>query len=114
MLCVKRYNYEQRMEQLFGHDTRIQSVLEQAGDFSRSNSAAEAAGCFARDKKSLLRNVVERSKETGVWIPVVKSYNVLVDHDGNLHFIDAVVNDTKVNVFKVNKVSIKYPNKRKT
>lgn len=234
MLCVKRYNYEQRMEQLFGHDTRIQSVLEQAGDFSRSNSAAEAAGCFARDKKSLLRDVVERSKKTGVWIPDisgivdkvigygqendvflsvdgmhvvklnnfalvpaeatsfegfvhrllthnklfpecaytilgytynadhepcailrqpfikacryatdeeidtfledkgytvdmddiwfdgryeisdVKSSNVLVDHNGNLHFIDAVVNDTKVNVSKVNKVSIKHPNKRKT
>lgn len=42
----------------------------------------------------------------------VKSSNVLVDSQGNLHFIDAVVNDTQISVAKINKVSIKHPGKR--
>lgn len=44
----------------------------------------------------------------------VKSSNVLVDNNGNLHFIDAVVNDTNIKVAKTNKVSIKHPGKRTT
>ena len=37
----------------------------------------------------------------------VKCSNVLVDLDGNLHFIDAVVNDRSVRIDKINKISIK-------
>lgn len=222
------------MEQLFGHDKRIQTVLELSGDFCGSHRTATDAGCIPGNKQSLLRNVVERSKEVGTWIPDissivsnvigngqendvflsvdglhviklnnfalvppeanslegfvhrllthnmlfsecaytilgftnnadhepcailrqpyikavryatdeeidtfledkgytvdmddiwfdgqyeisdVKSSNVLVDEYGNLHFIDAVVNDTKINVAKINKVSIKHPGKRTT
>lgn len=222
------------MEQLFGHDKRIQTVMESFGDFSRSHRTTTDAGCLAGNKQSLLRNVVERAKETGTWIPDissivgnvigngqendvflavdglhviklnnfalipneakslegfihrllthnklfpecaytilgftynadnepctilrqpyikairyatdeeidnfledkgytvdmddiwfdgqyeisdVKSSNVLVDSNGNLHFIDAVVNDTTIAVAKINKVSIKHPGKRTT
>ncbi len=42
----------------------------------------------------------------------VKSSNVLVDSNNNLHFIDAVVNDISVNVAKINKISIKHPERR--
>lgn len=41
----------------------------------------------------------------------VKCSNVLVDLDGNLHFIDAVVNDISV---RIDKISIKHPGKRTT
>lgn len=222
------------MEQLFGHDSRIQTVLELSGDFCGSHRAATDAGCVTGNKQSLLRNVVERSKKTGTWISNlssivgkvigngqendvflsadglhviklnnfglvpkeanslegfvhrllthnalfpdcaytilgftynadqeicailrqpyikairyatdeeidsfledkgytvdmddiwfdgqyeisdVKSSNVLVDDYGNLHFIDAVVNDTRISVAKINKVSIKHPGKRTT
>ena len=44
----------------------------------------------------------------------VKSSNVLVDLDGNYHFIDAVVNDTRYPIDKINKISIKHPGKRST
>lgn len=44
----------------------------------------------------------------------VKCSNVLVDLDGNLHFIDAVVNDISVRIDKINKISIKHPGKRTT
>jgi hypothetical protein len=44
----------------------------------------------------------------------VKSSNVLVDLDGNFHFIDAVVNDVRYPIDKVNKISIKHPGKRST
>ena len=44
----------------------------------------------------------------------VKSSNVLVDLDGNFHFIDAVVNDIRYQIDKVNKISIKHPGKRST
>lgn len=220
------------MEQLFGHDKRIQAVLELSGDSFGSHRTAEKAGCISGNKQSLLRNVVERAKEVGTWIsdissivgevigngqendvflaadgthviklnnfalvPAeaksfegfvhrlashnklfpecaytilgftcnadnepcailqqpyikairyatdeeiddfleykgytvdmddiwfdgqyeisdVKSSNVLVDSQGNLHFIDAVVNDTQTSVAKINKVSIKHPGKR--
>ena len=42
----------------------------------------------------------------------VKSSNVLVDCNGNLHFIDAVVNEVGFNIDRVNKISIKHPGKR--
>ena len=42
----------------------------------------------------------------------VKSSNVLVDCNGNLHFIDAVVNEVNFNIDRVNKISIKHPGKR--
>ena len=98
------------MEQVFGYDTRIQSVLEQAGDFSRSNSAAETVGCIAWDKKSLLRDVVERSKETGVWIPDISGIvdkvigygqenDVFLSVDG-LHVVK-LNNFVMVDVFKI-------------
>jgi hypothetical protein len=44
----------------------------------------------------------------------VKSSNVLVDLDGNYHFIDAVVNDIRYPIDKINKISIKHPGKRST
>ena len=220
------------MEQLFGHDKRIQTVLELSSDFCGSHRTATESGCVSGNKESLLRNVVERSKETGTWIsdissivgkvigngqendvflsadglhviklnnfalvpneakslegfvhrlithnklfsecaytilgfaynadhepcailrqPYIKAFryatdeeidafledkgytvdmddiwfngqyeisdvkssNVLVDVYGNLHFIDAVANDIRINVAKINKVSIKHPGKR--
>ena len=42
----------------------------------------------------------------------VKSSNVLVDLDGNLHFIDAVVNNVNYKMDAVNKVSVKRPGRR--
>ena len=42
----------------------------------------------------------------------VKSSNVLVDHDGNLHFIDAIVNRMDARIEHVNRISIKHPGKR--
>lgn len=222
------------MEQLFGHDKRIQTVLELSSDSCGSHRTATESGCVTGDKESLLRNVVERSKETGTWISDissivgkvigngqendvflsadglhviklnnfalvpnranslegfihrllthntlfpecaytilgitynadhepcvvlkqpyikairyatdeeidafledkgytvdmddiwfdgqyeisdVKSSNVLVDDHGNLHFIDAVVNDIRISVAQINKVSIKHPEKRTT
>ena len=42
----------------------------------------------------------------------LKSSNVLVDENGNLHFIDAVVNDITVKVDKINRISIRHPEKR--
>lgn len=42
----------------------------------------------------------------------VKSSNVLVDLDGNLHFIDAVVNNVNYKMEAVNKVSVKRPGRR--
>lgn len=44
----------------------------------------------------------------------VKSSNVLVDLVGNLHFIDAVVNNVRCKIEGVNKVSVKRPGKRST
>ncbi len=38
--------------------------------------------------------------------------NVLVDENGNLHFIDAVVNDISVKVDKINRISVRHPEKR--
>lgn len=42
----------------------------------------------------------------------VKSSNVLVDLDGNLHFIDAVVNNVNYKIDVLNKVSVKRPGRR--
>lgn len=42
----------------------------------------------------------------------VKSTNVLVDTNGQLHFIDAVVNEVSFKIDRVNKISIKHPDKR--
>ncbi len=42
----------------------------------------------------------------------VKSSNVLVDNNGNLHFIDAVVNNINYKIAPINKISIKHPGKR--
>lgn len=42
----------------------------------------------------------------------LKSSNVLVDENENLHFIDAVVNDITVKVDKINRISIRHPEKR--
>lgn len=147
------------MEQLSGHDKRIQTVLELSGDILGSNRTAEDAGFLTGNKQSLLGNVVERAKEVGAWIPdiagivskvigngqendvflsvdgthVIKLNNFglvpteakslegfihrLITHNKlfpDLHFIDAVVNDTRISVAKINKVSIKHPGKRTT
>lgn len=42
----------------------------------------------------------------------VKPTNVLVDKNGHLHFIDAVVNNVSLKIDRVNKISIKHPGKR--
>lgn len=42
----------------------------------------------------------------------LKFSNVLVDENGNLHFIDAVVNDITVKVDKINRTSIRHPEYR--
>lgn len=42
----------------------------------------------------------------------VKSTNVLVDVNNNLHFIDAVVNEFSYAIDSINKISIKRPGKR--
>ena len=42
----------------------------------------------------------------------VKSSNVIVDMEGNYHFIDAVVNNVNFNIDSVNRISIKHPGKR--
>lgn len=44
----------------------------------------------------------------------VKSTNVLVDQENNLHFIDAVVNELSYKIDRLNKISIKHPGKRTT
>lgn len=44
----------------------------------------------------------------------VKSTNVLVDTNGQLHFVDAVVNEVSFKIDRVNKISIKHPGKRNT
>ena len=61
------------MEQLFGHDKRIQTVLELSSDFCGSHRTATEAGCVPETKQSLLGNVVEQSKETGTWISDISS-----------------------------------------
>ena len=42
----------------------------------------------------------------------VKTSNVIVDMEGNFHFIDAVVNNVNFNIDSVNRISIKHPGKR--
>ena len=42
----------------------------------------------------------------------VKSTNVLVDVNNNLHFMDAVVNEVSYAIDSINKISIKRPGKR--
>ena len=44
----------------------------------------------------------------------VKSSNVLVDFDGNFHFIDAIVNDVNAQVERINRISIKRPGEKNT
>ena len=44
----------------------------------------------------------------------VKSTNVLVDTNGHLRFIDAVVNKVSFQIDRVNRISIKHPGKRTT
>lgn len=61
------------MEQLFGHDKRIQTILELSSDSCGSHRTATESGCVTRNKESILRNVVERSKETGTWISDISS-----------------------------------------
>lgn len=61
------------MEQLSGHDKRIQTVLELSGDTFGSHRTAEKTGRISGNKQSLLRNVLERAKETGTWIPDISS-----------------------------------------
>ena len=220
------------MEQLFGGDKRIQAVMEHTGVQCAGSGTATSAGRIIGNKESLLRNVVERAKELGAWIPDigsivdrvigngqendefisvdglnviklknfallsseavsldgfvhrlkshnalfpecaytiigftsngdnqpcavlqqpyikaeryaidseidaflescgysvdiddiwfdgqfeisdVKSSNVLVDENGNLHFIDAVVNDISIKVDRINRISVKHPGKR--
>ena len=115
-------NENRQLEQLFGGNKRIKAMLEQACGFSNKTSATDDAQPVFRDKQSLLRHVVQRAKSLGTWIEIepligsmigngqyeisdVKCSNVLVDLDGNLHFIDAVVNDISVRIDKINKIS---------
>jgi len=44
----------------------------------------------------------------------VKPTNVLIDQNGSLHFIDAIVNEISFQIDRVNKISIKHPGKRTT
>jgi len=44
----------------------------------------------------------------------VKPTNVLLDQKGNLHFIDAVVNEVSFKIDMINKISIKHYRKQKT
>ena len=109
-------NENQELERLFGGDTRIKATLEQTCDFGRGDSSTAETQPVFRDKQSLLGHVVQRAKSLGTWIERiedhVKSSNVLVDHDGNLHFIDAIVNRMDARIEHVNRISIKHPGKR--
>lgn len=222
---------EYELDRLYGGNTFIKATMESSCDILSGNRTAEKIGRVCRDKKSLLRNVIQRAKIYGTWIKVeslvgkmigngqendvfitiegnsviklnnfgllpesatslvgfihrlvshnhlfpedaytiigfslnssnepcivlqqpyinavryatneeidafleehgytvdiddiwfngkyeisdVKSTNVLVDQNGYLHFIDAIVNEVSFQIDRVNKISIKHPKKR--
>ncbi len=98
-------NDQQQLERLFGGNPHLKATLEQTCDFGGSHPATKEAQPIFGDKQSLLRHVVQRAQSLGTWIERI---------DGNYHFIDAVVNDTRYPIDKINKISIKHPGKRST
>ena len=98
-------NDQQQLERLFGGNPHLKATLEQTGDFGGSHPATKEAQPIFGDKQSLLRHVVQRAQSLGTWIERI---------DGNYHFIDAVVNDIRYPIDKINKISIKHPGKRST
>ena len=65
--------------------------------------AAQTQPIF-RNRESLLRHVVQRAKSLGTWIERIE--------DGNLHCVDAVVNNAGYKMEAANKVSVKRPGRR--
>ena len=97
-------NEQQELERLFGGNPRIKATLEQTCGFGNENSDPTTAQPVFRDRESLLRHVVQRTKSLGTWIERIE--------DHNLHFIDAVVNNVNYKMEVVNKVSVKRPGRR--
>jgi len=97
-------NEQQELERLFGSNPRIKATLEQTCNFGRSNPATAQTQPVFRNRESLLRHVVQRTKSLGTWIERIE--------DHNLHFIDAVVNNVNYKMEAVNKVSVKRPGRR--
>ena len=102
--CSPLKNEQQEQERLFGGNPRIQATLEQVCNFGRSNPAAAQTQPIFRDRESLLRHVVQRTKSLGTWIERIE--------DGNLHCVDAVVNNAGYKMEAANKVSVKRPGRR--
>lgn len=92
------------MEQLSGHDKRIQTVLELSGDTFGSHRTAEMTGCIPGNKQSLLRNVVERAKEVGTWIPDISS--LVGDVIGNGQENDVFLSVDGTHVIKLNNFAL--------
>ena len=65
--------------------------------------AAQTQPIF-RNRESLLRHVVQQSQSLGTWIERIE--------DGNLHCVDAVVNNAGYKMEAANKVSVKRPGRR--
>ena len=87
------------MEQLFGGDKRIQAVMEHTGVQCAGSGTATSAGRIIGNKESLLRNVVERAKELGAWIPDIGS---IVDRViGNGQENDVFISVDGLNVIKL-------------
>ena len=97
-------NEQQELERLFGSHPCIKATLEQTCNLGGSNPAAAQARPVFRDRESLLRHVVQRAKSLGTWIERIE--------DGNLHCVDAVVNNAGYKMEAANKVSVKRPGRR--
>ena len=92
------------MEQLFGGDKRIQAVMEHTGVQCAGSGTATSAGRIIGNKESLLRNVVERAKELGAWIPDIGS---IVDRViGNGQENDVFISVDGLNVIKLNNFAL--------
>ena len=67
---------ENELDRLYGGNSLIKDTVESACHLTGSCGTAEEAGCIRRDKQSLLRNVVERAKETGTWIQEISTLSM--------------------------------------
>ena len=97
-------NEQQELERLFGSHPCIKATLEQTCGFGYKNSDTTKAQPIIRDRESLLGHVVQRAKSLGTWIESIE--------DGNLHCVDAVVNNAGYKMEAANKVSVKRPGRR--